>query len=269
MSGGESVVPTSGKRVCLLTGAGGRLGNAFCKRYAATYEIVAVYRNSRPWFASQDSWFVDPLEPKAALEANLHPLFVVQADLASPAGCERAVDAALDRFGRIDLLVNAAVHSVWAPMLGTARLLGSFDRQFAMNVGVPLRLACLVAERSWESRPEENRANNRNIVNVSSIAAVHLYPSSGQSLYAASKAALNQLTGHMALEFGAIGVRVNATASNSFPGIVTTEGAADQIHELDQGTATGTVAVLDRWNGVEVTQTLTIGSGQEGHGREH
>ena len=231
----------------------------FCRRYAATYDIVAVYRRARPWFAAQDARFVNPADLEARLPANDHPLFVVQADLAEPAGCERAVDAALDRFGRIDVLVNAAVYSVWAPMLGTSRLLGSAERQFCVNVVVPLRMASVIAERWWQARPEENRSNNRNIVNVSSIAGVHLYQGAGQGVYAASKSALNQLTGHMAMEFGAIGVRANATAPNAFPEIVTTERAAASIRELDQSSATGTVVVLDRKEGVDVTETLQLG----------
>jgi NAD(P)-dependent dehydrogenase (short-subunit alcohol dehydrogenase family) len=91
----------------------------------------------------------------------------------------------------------------------------------------------------------ENRQCNRNVVNVSSIAALHIYPSSGQSLYGASKAAFNHVTGYMAQELAPIGIRVNATAPNSFPAIVSTERAALSIRTLDEGADTGTVVVVD------------------------
>jgi NAD(P)-dependent dehydrogenase (short-subunit alcohol dehydrogenase family) len=130
-------------------------------------------------------------------------------------------------------------------MLGTDRLLGSAAVQMATNVIAPLRLSTAVARHFWQSRDEENRRHNRNIVNVSSVAGLRLYPFSGQSVYAASKAALNQLTGHMAQEFAALGVRVNATAANSFPSLVPTWRAADAIMTLDESALNGAIVVVD------------------------
>ena len=63
--------------------------------------------------------------------------------------------------------------------------------------------------------------------------------------YAASKAALNQLTGHLAYEFAAVGVRVNATAANSFPSSILVERAARAIASLDEGILNGMIVVVD------------------------
>lgn len=238
MSAGE-------RRVCLFAGASGTLGTDFCRRFADRYEIAAVYRQTPPSVACHDQVAVDPLEPDSELPENQSPVFAVQADLNTDSGCERAVDLTLARFGRIDLLVNAAVAPVWGPMLGNDRLLASASHQLTTNVLTPLRLSIAAARRFWQSRDEENRLENRNIVNLSSVAGLRLYPGSGQSVYAASKAALNQLTGHMAQEFASVGIRVNAVAPNSFPSLVRTERAAQAIVALDQGSSTATIVVVD------------------------
>ncbi len=238
MSAGE-------RRVCLLAGAAGTLGTDFCRRFADRYEIAAVYRHSRPSVPCHDQLAVDPLRPDSELPENRWPVFAVQADLGTEAGCERAVDLTLARFGRIDLLVNAAVAPVWGPMLGHDRLLSTADHQLSTNVLAPLRLSVVAARRYWQSRDTENRLHNRNVVNLSSVAGLRLYAGSGQSVYAASKAALNHLTAHMALEFANVGVRVNAVAPNSFPSLVPTERAADAIVALDEGASTATIVVVD------------------------
>jgi len=233
------------KRVCLLTGASGTLGTDFCQRYADAYSIAAVYRRHVPLVASQEAEFVAPLEPGLDLAANHEPVFTVQGDISVEADCERIVESTLARFGRIDLLVHAATYSVWGPMLGSDTLRSTALGQLITNVVAPLNLSLIVAKRYWTSRQIENRMMNRNIVNVSSVAGLRLYTGSGQSVYAASKAALNHLTGHMAAEFDAIGVRVNATAANSFPSLVPTERATDAIVRLDESKETGVVVVVD------------------------
>lgn len=234
------------KRVCLLTGAGGRLGTAFCRRYADRYDIVAVCRRRIPAVPSQEQVLVDPLAPAAAIRANRHPVFIVRADLSRDEQLERVVEVALSRFERIDLVVNAAVHSVWAPIVESSRLLDSAPAQFGVNAILPLRLSALVVRRAWRESDRESRRQNRNIVNLSSTAGSQVYPGHHQSVYSASKAALNFLSFHMADELAHCGVRVNALAPNSFPGIVPTERVADAIVRLDEGRMTGTLLVVDR-----------------------
>ncbi len=233
------------KRVCLLTGASGVLGRAFCAAHRHEYDIVTVYRRDRPWFSAQDARIVDPLDRSAAIGENEHPIYALRADLLRSGEPRRVVEAALARFGQIDLLVNAAVSTHWSPMLGSMDLVNSVQRQFTLAVDVPLRLATLAAQLSWQADAAHNRALNRNIVNVSSVAALRVYRDSGQSVYAASKAAMNHLTAHMAVEFDRLGVRVNATAANSFPQLVSVERAVGAVRALDTSTRTGALVVVD------------------------
>ncbi|MGO9341031.1 MAG: SDR family NAD(P)-dependent oxidoreductase [Acidimicrobiales bacterium] len=233
------------RRVCIFAGASGRLGSYFCENFADRYDIVAVYRRNRPLVATHDAAVVDPVAPERELVANRRQVFAVRADLTDERECDRVVELALARFDRIDLLVNAAVSTTWGSMIASDHLRRSGQSQFATNVLVPLNLATAVVRQAWQGRDEENRLNNRNVVNVSSVAGLRIYTGQGQSIYAASKAALNQLTGHMAEEFAAVGVRVNATAPNSFPSIIPTSRAAEAIVRLDEGSDTGTIVVVD------------------------
>jgi len=210
------------RRVCLLTGASGTLGSELRVRLADRYDFAAVYK-SRP----------------------VSGVFAIRADLTEEGECERIVEAALSRFGRIDLVVNAAVYSRWGDMLDSIPLVSSAPDQFLLNAVVPFRVACAAARRSWQDDVDENRGSNRNVVNVSSISGQNLFAGEGQSVYAASKAALDHLTGHMALEFAAIGVRVNAVAPDSFPRNVPTGRVVRAIENLDSGKDTGTIVVVD------------------------
>lgn len=236
----------TGKRVCLFTGASGRLGSTFCAKYADRYHIAAVYRTRPPSQPSQYGELVDPLNPGAVIPDNEHPVFAIRADLSHDADVERVVDLVLARFNAIDLVVNAAVHSVWDGMIESERLLESVMPQFMVNVRLPLKVATTVARQFWRDRDRENVARNRNVVHLSSVAGLRLYSGLGQSVYAASKAALNHLTFHMADEFRAFGVRVNAVAPNSFPAIVATESVAAGVVRMDESDLTGRLLIVDR-----------------------
>lgn len=234
------------KPVCLLTGAGGVLGSAFCRTLADRFDIAAVYRTRHPDTPSQLEWLRDPLDPSARAPENEHAVFAIQQDLGDEDGPSRVVDLALARFGRVDVLVNAAADvTFWGPLLDAERQKDRLRSQLELNVMVPIRLASLVAERFWRDRRDENLAGSRSIVNVSSTSGLQIFTGCNQSMYSASKAALNYLTCHMADEFGVFGVRANAVAPTSFPGGVPTARVVSAIVRLAEDAVTGKVLVID------------------------
>jgi NAD(P)-dependent dehydrogenase (short-subunit alcohol dehydrogenase family) len=233
------------KRVCLLTGASGRLGSMFCRLYGHRYEIAAVYRSQPIVPTTTMSWYVDPLDAANRKPASRPRFALIRADLSDPDEISRVVDCALDTFGRVDCLVNAAAYSRWSPLLSAEFAVEDVVRMLDMNAVVPLRLALELARRFWRGRVAENAATNRSIVNVSSTAAAYVFSDLGQSGYGASKAALSMLSCHMAQEFSAIGIRVNAVAPDSFPARVTTESVCDAIARVDRGTKTGEMLLLE------------------------
>ena len=240
-----------GRKVCLLTGAGGPLGEAFCRMFGAYYDIVAVLGRRVPQIVSQDQWWVDPLGPDSAVAENRSRVYAIQANLTDDVDLRRVVEVTLARADRIDVIVNAAAATRLAPMLDGDVLIQGAREQFETNVLLPLRLSALVADYFWKNREVENRRFNRSVVNVSSTSGLYIYPGGGQSVYSATKAALNYLSMHMGDEFASIGVRVNALAPTSFPSLIPTEWAAEGIRRLAELDANGRILILDvngeRW----------------------
>jgi NAD(P)-dependent dehydrogenase (short-subunit alcohol dehydrogenase family) len=227
--------------VIILTGAGGRLGSAFCRRYARQYQIVAVWHQRRPVAATHGQYLLDPLEPDRPLKANRHLVHDIQADLRSDSQIERLVKVVISRYERIDVVVNAAVAGCWAPLLNGHSRVTEVTASLSLNVAAPLALVAEVARGAWQRDPAENIARNRSVVNISSTAGIYVYPGYGQGTYSAGKAALNILTRHLAAELEPIGVRANALAPDTFPGRVPMARVLDGVIRLAEGDLNGRI----------------------------
>jgi NAD(P)-dependent dehydrogenase (short-subunit alcohol dehydrogenase family) len=231
------------KRVCLLTGASGTLGTAFVRRCFAQYQIIAICNRHAPQFPTMDQSFVDPLDPTRFCEENNNRAFEIHADLSDPGVIDSLCQEVIDRFRQVDLLINAAAHRQWVNLRSTSGLQDA-PLTLAVNVLAPLRLTASLAEKFWSAHRDENIRLSRNVLNVSSTAGVYVYPDLGQGIYSASKAALNYATYHLASELWHIGIRVNAIAPDTFPGLVLTDKVVDEILMLDRATDTGRVVIL-------------------------
>ncbi|HEV2837125.1 MAG TPA: SDR family oxidoreductase [Pyrinomonadaceae bacterium] len=231
------------KRVCVLTGASGLLGTAFIERFADQYQIVAVYNQNPVHYATQEQTFVDPLLPSRKIPENNGAVYSIRADVSNPREIDALIDEVVSRFGRIDLLVNAAAYRVWSHLLDDDAI-NTAEDVLKVNVLGPLRLSVGIANRFWRADPEANVEFNRNIINVSSTAGMFVYPDLGQGIYAMSKAALINLTYHLASDFWDIGIRVNAVAPDTFPGRIPTESVLEAINGFDRSDATGQVLPL-------------------------
>lgn len=124
----------------------------------------------------------------------------VQTDIAKPVDCARFAAAVMERFGRIDALINNA-HAPSIPGPVEAANLDSWRAIFDVNLFGTLNLVQAVL-------PHMRQAARGAIVNVNSQ-LVHK-PLAGQGGYAASKAALACATSYLALECGQFGIRVNS-----------------------------------------------------------
>jgi ketoreductase RED2 len=186
--------------VAAVTGSSSGIGAATARAFAELGASVLV--NSARSVAEGE-----------AVAASLPDAHYVQGDITDPAVPDRLVAAALERWGRLDTLVNNA---------GTTAVIPHHDLQ-AASIDVWRRIFEVNVFGSWAvsvaAMPALREARG-SIVNVASIAGVR--PTGSSVPYAASKAALNHMTVLLAKVVGPE-VRVNAVA----PGLVDTPWTAE------------------------------------------
>jgi NAD(P)-dependent dehydrogenase (short-subunit alcohol dehydrogenase family) len=135
-------------------------------------------------------------------------------DVTDRDSAQRAVAAAVSRYGRIDALVNnAGISDQTAPTL--EQTVEAFDRVLAVHLRGAFLLSQAVLERMRAQAPDA-RGNRGAIVNIGSIASFDGIP--GRNAYSAAKAGVLGMTRAMAVEWARSGIRVNAVA----PGYVAT-----------------------------------------------
>lgn len=173
-------------RVIVVTGAGSGIGRAAARAFAgAGARVLGVGR--RP----------EALEETAA---GHEEVAVHAADLRAPETARQVIDAAVGRWGQVDVLVNNAGATKVMPLADTTD--AGVRELFDLNVTAPSLLA--------QAALPHLRRSTGSIVNISSTYGHRPLP--GAAHYAASKAALEHLTRCWAVELAADRVRVNALA---------------------------------------------------------
>jgi NAD(P)-dependent dehydrogenase (short-subunit alcohol dehydrogenase family) len=187
----------SGK-VAIITGGGSGIGKAIAQAFVREGAKVVI--------AGRDSKRLD----RAATEIGADCL-AVSADVSNVANVENLVSATINRFKKINILVNNA--AVLLP--GTAESISeeSFDQTFAINVKGLWLLSRAVL-------PYMRAAGGGSIVNIASV--LSMVGARNRVAYSASKGAVMAMTKAMALDHAAENIRVNCIA----PGIVETEMVA-------------------------------------------
>ncbi|PKZ64121.1 short-chain dehydrogenase [Gordonia terrae] len=182
-------------KVVIVTGASSGLGVSFARGFAeAGADVVLAARRA------------DKLaDTAAAVEALGRKALVVPADVADPEQCQRVVDAAMETFGKVDVLINNAG-------IGTAfPATRETPEQFRGVIDVNLNGSYWMAQACGRVMQPGSA-----IINISSILGI---TTAGlpQAAYAASKAGVIGLTRDLAQQWGARkGIRVNAIAPGFF-----------------------------------------------------
>jgi len=183
------------EKCVLVTGATSGIGQAVAHSFLRTgARVAAVGRNQ----TALDELFVDKQNGE---------VLRVRADVTDNEQLRRAVDSVVVKFGRLDVLVNAAGHISSGTIEDTA--LPAWDAMMNVNLRAPFYLMQLCAPHLIRTKG--------NVVNISSVTGLRSFP--GVLAYCVSKAGLDQLTRCAALELAGKGVRVNAVN----PGVVVTE----------------------------------------------
>ena len=196
----------SDRKVAIVTGSATGVGAATALSLASRgYNLLINFSKSE----------TEAQASQAACQAAGADTLLVQGDVALDADCRRLAQAAVDRWGRIDALVNNAGITSFAGVANWEALdTATFERIYGVNVIGAFQMvrACL----------PQLKAGGGSIVNVSSIAGALGIGSS--VAYIASKGALNALTLHLARTL-APEVRVNAVC----PGLITTRWFVDGV----------------------------------------
>jgi 3-oxoacyl-[acyl-carrier protein] reductase len=195
----EKIMSDLKGKVAVVTGASKGIGAATAKALAAAGASVVVnYASSREGAE----------RVVAAIKAAGGKAIAVKGDVAKSADVQNLFDKAKGEFGKIDVLVNNAGVYRFDPIENVTE--DEFHRQFNTNV-----LGTLLATREAVKHFGNHGGS---VINITSAASNTATPTN--SVYSATKSALEAVTRVLAAELGPRRIRVNAIA----PGGVETEG---------------------------------------------
>ena len=184
-------------KVAIVTGAGSGIGFAIAKLFAANGAAVAIN------FLGHGD---DAEKLAAKIEHGGGKAVALGADVSSKAAVESLVATVVERFGKLDVLVNNAGSEQSQPLLEIDE--ANWDRTIAVDLKGPFLCLQAAALRMQEK--------GGSIVNISSIHEDFPFP--GFTPYAAAKGGLQMLMRNAALELAPFGIRVN----NIAPGAIAT-----------------------------------------------
>ncbi|HKW07098.1 MAG TPA: glucose 1-dehydrogenase [Candidatus Dormibacteraeota bacterium] len=188
-------------RVALVTGASRGIGSAIAE-ILAEHGATVVLSSRKQADLDTEAERINARYPEKALAIAAHA--------GRPEDLQRLVQAVIERFARIDILVNnAATNPYMGPVISAE--LAAWDKTFEVNLRGVFVLTKLVYEASME-------AHGGAVVNVASIGG--LRPGVGLGVYNVTKAGVIMLSRQLARELGGK-VRVNAVA----PGVIKTRFA--------------------------------------------
>jgi NAD(P)-dependent dehydrogenase (short-subunit alcohol dehydrogenase family) len=193
-------------RVAIVTGASSGLGARFAKVLdAAGAKVVLVARR---------------IERLEALAEELTDALPVQCDLQQTEALDDVTKAAMDKYGRVDVLVNNA--GAVDPEPAIDEPLERFQEVIAVNLVAPFALA----QRAARAMLDGERGGA--IVNVASILGLRGVGQIPQAGYAASKGGIVNLTRELSAQWSRKGIRVNALAPGWFESEMTSDMFADE-----------------------------------------
>ncbi len=215
-------------KVALVTGIGSGIGQGIALMFAREGAIVigcdirATGAEKAVALATAEGLTID----------SVHPV-----DLTKPGDVQAYIDQAVARYGRIDVLVNAAAI---APHMATAAEM-DYDTQWTPTMVGEVDIVFLAVKAAW---PHLLAAGGGSIINFSSVNAARGSKTFGMLAHCAGKAAVEAMSRQIAIEGGPHAIRCNTIA----PGLVQTDATASA--GVSQG-GSGAVspqrqAILDR-----------------------
>jgi len=193
-------------KVILVTGAGGNFGREGCMYFARRGAKVVAMDNNAASLKETASYVKEELPVESESE-----LFVAPCDVTDATSVQNAIDSAVERFSRIDLLWNNAGYQ------GQIKPTLDYDPDdfaLVMNINVTGMFIVLqtvakqMVKQQKEAIDNEKTTDHYSIVNTSSVAGLRGTPA--MVAYASSKAAVLAMTVSTSKDLAPYGIRVNA-----------------------------------------------------------
>jgi 3alpha(or 20beta)-hydroxysteroid dehydrogenase len=191
-------------KVAIVTGAASGQGEAEARLFIAEGARVVV---------------ADIQEAGAQVAAELgEDALFIRHDVSDEGSWARVISETLDRFGRLDILINNAAMFAPQPLMQTEPAL--LDQHYRVNqLGVFLGMRAVVEPMK--------ASGGGSIVNISSVSGLRSLP--GQFAYSSTKWAVRGMTGCAAVELAPFGIRVNSV----YPGLIDTPMLAGNSPETN------------------------------------
>lgn len=188
-------------KVVVVTGAGSGVGRAAVKLFTDHgAKVIAADINKA---TAEESVRLAGLQPDRAK--------AVECNVADPAAVDAAVAAAVESYGRLDVMYNNAGITVMpVPGVGLRKLVDTPHEDMRKVEEVNINgviFGCQAAIRQFDAQGANGQGGGGAIVNTASVAGMIGY---GGVLYGATKGAVVQLTRSLAIEVAEKGIRVNA-----------------------------------------------------------
>src|ERR1700756_3221067 len=188
------------QKLAIITGASQGIGEALVKAYRdRNFRVVATSRSIKP--------SSDP------------DVLAVAGDIADPKTAERVVSQAIERFGRVDTLVNNAGIFIAKPFTDYT------DEDYARVLSINLNGFFHITRRAAK---EMLKHGSGHIVQITTSLVDHASSSVPSVLASLTKGGLSAATKSLAIEYAKKGIRVNAVS----PGVIKTPMHAPQTHEF-------------------------------------
>jgi NAD(P)-dependent dehydrogenase (short-subunit alcohol dehydrogenase family) len=198
------------QKVAIVTGAGRGIGRALAIGLAeAGANLVLISRTEK-----------DLIETAKLVEETGQKTLILPTDVTKRDEVHSSINMIIEKWGKIDILINNAGMNIRSQALRVT------DSEWQMIMDTNLKSAFMVSQEVGQTM--KDRGNGGKIINITSVAG-HVALRTGV-VYAATKAALIQMTKVLAMEWGQFGIHVNAIGPWYFKTPLTEKLLSDQTY---------------------------------------